>query len=110
MTQKQAKKIVTREYVHAEVKRLDPKLQESSPEFQVATILLRALRVGPNADKIAKFLKLRRDTVRDWCRKATKGGLFKHGIIHHSGWFDKEDGVTGFWLDCLLVLGLVERR
>lgn len=108
MTKKQAKKIVTREYVRQEVKRLGPTVKESSDDFLVATILLRALRVGPNADKIAKFLKVRRDTVRDWCRKATKGGIFKHGKIYHSGWGD--DGAVGFWLDCCIVRGLIERR
>lgn len=90
------------------VKKLDPKLDTESEDFKIATVLIAATQVGPNADKIADKAKLPRRVVRKYAADARRAGVFKGGKIAHSGWFDKDGGIA-FWLDVAVVRGFLQR-
>lgn len=91
------------------VKKMDKSLAEDSEEFKIATVLVAAAQVGPNADKIAKRAKIPRSVARKYATDARNTGLFKGGKIAHSGWFDK-DGALAFWMDVAVVRGLLTRH
>ena len=103
------KKAMTRDDVEREVLRLDPNLDLSSSTFRSACILLGSLVVGPNADRVAKFLECPRDPVREVGRRLRENEVWDGGLVY-GDWLDPEVGAIGFWLDVCVADGLVTRR
>jgi hypothetical protein len=93
-----------------EVCRLDPEIKASDPAFKTAVLLLSALQEGININKLTKFTGYSKDFVRKKVTSGREGGIFVKGEVHDSGWFDKETGGVGFWLDVLCIEGKVQRR
>lgn len=91
------------------VKKMDRHLAESDPTFNIAMVLVAAIEVGPNSDKVAKRAHLPRSLTRGIFGKCRDSGIFVKGKIRHSGWFDKESGGVAFWLDVACVQGYLKR-
>jgi hypothetical protein len=88
----------------------DPFFSEGSfPVRDSVRILLASLLVGPNADKIARFLGLNRDTVvRPRVRHLRENGVFQDCKIV-CDWYNKENGHMALLLDALVAEGLIAR-
>src|SRR5256885_13590987 len=96
---------ITMKSIRSAVKKMDKHLAESDPAFNIAMVLIAAVEVGPNSDKIAKRAHLSRSVARSITEKCKNAGIFAKGKIHHGGWFDKESGGKAFWLDVACVQG-----
>jgi len=88
----------------------DPFFSEDSfPVRDSVRILLASLHVGPNADKIARFLGLNRDTVvRPRVKRLRANGVFQDCEIVCE-WDNKESGHMSLLLDALVAEGLIAR-
>jgi hypothetical protein len=93
------------------VKELDPGLRTTDDAFKAALVLLAAVEVGVDAEKIYKFTeaKVSQLFIGRCFDNLRRSGIFEDDKIHHSGWFDKESGWISFWLDVAVAQGLVKR-
>ncbi len=92
-----------------EVVRLDPKIDRDDPCFKTGVILLVAIQVGANADRIAKFCGYSRDFVRLRARRARKNGIWQYDAVNCDEWFEKKFGGVAFWMDVLVAEGQMKR-
>jgi hypothetical protein len=103
------KQIKTIEEVNEVIKKLDNNIEINSEAFKVAQILLTALIVGPNRNKIAKFTGLSKDFIYKTERKLKASGVWKNNKTCCE-WFDKESGGVAFWCDVSVGLGYLKRQ
>ena len=101
-------KTLTLQQIKNEIKRLDPEIKPEDPIYNAQVIMLSALVVGANADKVAKFTKLPRWEVRLFAKKLTKNKIWKNGKTY-ADWTDPKDGGVAFLLDSMVVVGLLKR-
>jgi hypothetical protein len=103
---------VSKEQTLQEIERIlqDPFFSEDNfPVKDSVRILLASLQVGPNADRIARFLGLNRDTVvRPRVKRLRANGVFQ-GCEIVCEWDNKESGHMSLLLDALVAEGLVAR-
>lgn len=88
----------------------EPNMPESDESFKTAVVVLWVSNVG--ASDIEKLIRLStydHGFVTKTLQNMANCGLWKHGRICHSGWFDKKTGGLSFWLDIACVCGLLER-
>jgi hypothetical protein len=95
------------EKIKAEVRRMDPKLDENDDGFKTAVILLSSAIKGTNADDLASFTGYSRDFVRSRAGNFRKNGIWENGKVR-ADWSGK-DGGCAFWLDVCCGDGLMER-
>ena len=89
---------------------LDEKCDENPELFKAGVVLVAALSVGANADRIAKFTGYNRDEVRVMAKRARAGKLWiGHNRFDIDPWFQEEGGNIAFTLDCMVVEGTLER-
>lgn len=100
---------VTLEEIRAEVKRLDPNLEEEDPAFVAAVCMLSALEVGAYAVRVEKFTGYTYRRVTTIARRLTESGVWRGGKTHHSGWDDKDTGGIAFWSDVCVATGKLKR-
>jgi len=87
---------------------LDPNLEPSDPGFLAACVLLSSAVIGPNADRIAKFLGEPRKPVREIGRRLRLQKVWDHARVS-CDWFDKDTGIYAFWLDVCVAQGWMDR-
>lgn len=90
------------------IKELDPEITPENPIYNAQLVMLSALEVGANADKVAKFTKLPRKEVRKLAKVLTKNKIWVKGKSR-GDWFDDENGGVSFLLDSMVATGLLER-
>jgi len=103
-----------REEIREMVHELDPKLDEKDDSFLSAMVLLSALEVGTDTDKIADFLSVPREDIVDRVMRLYDNGVFSDDAEHPDGvvrceWMKEETGGIAFWLDVAVAEGFVER-
>jgi len=94
--------------VKAEVRRMDPVLDEDDEGFKAATVLLASVIVGQNQQKLVKFTGYRNTLIAKFAANLRRSGVWQKGKMADSGWFEK-DGGTAFWLDVCIARGLLKR-
>ena len=99
---------LTIERVRAEVKRMDPNVDENSSEFRSAVILLSALVVGPRVREVATFTGYKYRDVAERFRRLRASGVVRQGQLSIQ-WFDEDGGGIAFWLDVLVAEGMMAR-
>jgi len=97
------------EEIKKEVRILDPELSEDSPDFRAAVYLLSAANLGPASGYLKTFTGFKYKEIYKWNKNAKNNGLFKNNTLYHSGWIDDDTGGIGFWLDVLILQGLIAR-
>jgi hypothetical protein len=96
-------KKVTLGYLQKELKKFEIE-SETNPCYIPGMVLLSSLVCGPNADKIAKFIKKPRSIVRQFGKVIRTNGIWKHDKVCCE-WFDKNGGIA-FHCDILVAAGL----
>jgi hypothetical protein len=91
-----------------EVHRLDPKLEEDDPGFSTALVLLVALQVGADAQKISDFTKIPLKRVKK-LEKNFRANKVWVGKKTCCDWWDKKSGSIAFWCDVLVAEGMLKR-
>jgi len=102
---------VTKETIEEQIQHLDPKLEKTDEAYRVASIMLLALQVGANSDKIAKFLKLDKGaigTLKTKYEPNLRKSKIWNGEKTSCEWFEKDGGIA-FWCDVSVAMGLLER-
>ena len=106
------KTMVDKEYVReltkSIIEKVDPNMSPSSEEFKIATILLTALYVSADTKKIADFLDIDEDEVRQ----------YEYNLRNNGVWVDEktacdwqtEDGNISFLCDIMVAQGLLSRK
>jgi len=92
-----------------EVQRLDPKTAPEEPAFKTGVLLLSALQVGPNVDRLAKFTGYSKTFIRERAKRCRENGIFIGSKVACE-WFDKECGGVAFWMDVLVAEGLMAKK
>lgn len=95
------------------ISQMDPKaFEEKDDSYRAYLFLLVASDVGTDLFNIAQSMGEQvDDTLRSFHTRALSNGLFKDGIIYHSGWLDDgEAGGINFILDAMMIMGLVKRE
>jgi hypothetical protein len=83
--------------------------EESEQHKNTIRVLLATMLVGPNADKIAKFLDLNRDNfVRPRVKRLRQNGILQGREIL-CDWDDERTGNMSVLLDALVAEGLIIR-
>ena len=83
-------------------------VDDSGPAFNAACVLLASAIIGPNANRIARFLELKRDEVRTFGKRLRANEIWK-GRKVYGDWFDEQYGGINFCLDINIALGLMEK-
>lgn len=94
--------------VKREIKRLDSTMRDGDAGYASAAILLSALVVGPNIERLIKFTGLKRAEVKRVCNAARENNIFVGGRVK-ADWFKKGTGSFAFWADTLVCDGLLSR-
>jgi hypothetical protein len=97
----------TFKYFEKEVRRLDPNLKPDDPCFKTAVLLLSALQVGANIERLVEFTGYPKGFVRERALRCRENGIFRGGKVA-CDWFDENGGV-GLWCDVLVAEGLLGR-
>lgn len=103
-----AKKLLTLQDFEKEVQQLDPSQKPEEPSFKTAVLLLSALQVGANAERLSKFTGYPRTFVSERVRRCRENGIFKGGKVACE-WFDENGGIA-LWCDVLVAEGLLARH
>lgn len=82
---------------------------ENPDLFMAGVVLVSALSVGTNADRIARFTGHNRDQVREIGRRLRKNKLWSGHGFYIEPWFHEKTGIVAFVLDCMIANGEVER-
>ena len=101
--------IMTIRQIRNEIKRLDPQLKQDDTSFVTAVIMLSAIEVGADAERIAKFSGVGLGQVMEREHRLRKNKVWVGEKTHHSGWDDKESGGIAFWMDVCIADGLLVR-
>lgn len=99
---------MTFDEIKAEVKRLDPLIEEDSDSFKVAVILLSSIVTGPGIAQAIQFTGYDFDFVVQVSERLRQNKIWFQDKIC-CDWFDKEHGVIAFWCDVLCGVGQVQR-
>ena len=91
-----------------EIRRLDPKLDETNEAYDVAVILLSAIVVGSNIRRIARFSGLTYRAVTEIGRRLRTNGIWR-GAKTRCNWADKENGHIEFWCDVCVGQGYMSK-
>jgi len=103
------KKKLDLDYIHREVKRLDPKLGEHTDTFATAVCLLAAaLVVGPNVRRVARFTGYHVPFVKSRFERLRKQGVIRRGKFNVE-WDHKTEGGVAFWMDVCVAEGIMDR-
>lgn len=95
--------------VKAEVRRMDPDLDEDDDGFKAATVLLASVVVGTNQRGLVKFTHYPAALIAKFAANLRRSGIWiKDGRVAHSGWLDKDGGIA-FWMDVCVAQGLLMR-
>lgn len=87
---------------------LDPAVSSSEDTFKAAVVMLAALEVGPNADRIAKLVGYPRTLVRIFGRRLRECGVWDGGVTK-ADWGDEKTGTIAFWCDVGVAVGWLKR-
>jgi hypothetical protein len=101
-------KLPTRLEIEQSVHNIDPAVDMNSSMFRSGCIILASAFVGPNADRVAKFLECPRAPVRETARVLRKNKIWD-GTQVRGNWFDPSDGGLDFILDWCVAEGLMNR-
>jgi len=101
-------KVWTLKDFEKEVQHLDPNTTPEEPAFKTGVLLLSALHVGANINRLTKFTGYPKDFVRDRVKRCRENGIFVGGEVV-CGWFDENGGIA-FWMDVLVADGLLAKR
>ena len=101
MVWKEAAKITMGRKFHKE------DLQDES--VKAGAVLIGAFVVGPNINKIAKFIDLPRLEVQKFGRIARKNEIWVGSKINAQEYFDKESGGVAFCCDVNVLLGYLKK-
>ena len=93
--------------VEADVQSLDPALDRDDEAFKVAVVLLAALQVGADVERVAEFTQFDREWLEGVAANLTASGIWQDGHTACS-WFEEGGGIE-FWIDVLVGQGLVEK-
>ena len=88
------------------VRRIDPELADDG--FDIATLMVAALFVGPNQRRLYAFTGLPKDLIADVAGRLRTNGIWVGGKIHCS-WADDGATTTDFILDLLVGQGLLAK-
>lgn len=83
---------------------------ESDSLMNTVRILLSLLLVGTNADRIAKFLGLKRTFVRVRVTALRQNEIVRGQRICAEEWFDEKYGQLACLLDALVAEGYLEKK
>lgn len=95
--------------LHAKVRRLSPSLDPETVTFRAAVLLLTAVVVGQNVDKLARLTGYTRELVARCARRLVDNGVWKNGNTVRT-WDDPETGPLAFWGDVGVAEGKLCRR
>lgn len=100
-----------RRQVQREVARLAPELSRDCDAYRVAVLLLAALEVGHNIDRLARLTGYRRELVARCARQLHDNGVWRNGETV-ALWSTGVDGDTApaFWTDVATAQGKLHRR
>lgn len=101
------KSVLELQKIQKEVARLDPSIKENSATFKTAVMLLSALQVGANEEKVMAFTGFSKSFVTSRARRLRKSGIWD-GDKTACEWFG-EDGGIAFWADVCVAEGLLQR-
>ena len=93
--------------IKAEVKRLDPKLDEKDDAFYAAVCLLSALEVGAYISTVVKFTGYSDSRVRRYARNLVASHVWCGGKTN-ADWGAKDGGIA-FWCDVSVATGMLKR-
>jgi len=88
---------------------IDQSSDDNPDLFRAGVVLVSAISVGTNADRIAKFTGYNRDQVREIGRRLRKNKLWSGHGFYIEPWFHKKTGIVAFILDCMIANGEIER-
>jgi hypothetical protein len=91
------------------IKTLDPGLPEDDDAFKTATLLLAALIVGADEEKLADFTGLDPDFIAPRAERLRQNGVWQ-GEQTHCDWDNEEGGAIAFWLDVNVAEGYMGRK
>lgn len=94
-------------FIKQEVRRMDKDLTETESAFRTAVIMLAALSVGQNINKLAAFTKLPKEFVRERAAALRANGIWQNGKTN-AEWFEENGGIA-FWMDVACAEGLLQR-
>jgi hypothetical protein len=101
-------KKLTLKFLENAVHRLDPKIKSEDSSFKTAVLLLSALQVGANINRLVKFTGYPKNFVRERAQRCRQNGIFQGGKVACE-WFDKDNGGIGLRCDVLVAEGVLER-
>lgn len=87
---------------------LDAKLQPEEEAFKAAVVLLSALEVGADAEKLHRFTGYPLPFIRRLEERLRENGVWR-GEKTCAAWDREDGGVIAFWLDVLVALGHARR-
>lgn len=91
------------------VERARPDLDQDSPEFRAAVLLLLASEIGFNVDRIVSRTLYPRDFVARCLRRLVDNGVRVDGHLFTT-WSGENIATDDFWLDVQVALGRSLRR
>lgn len=92
-----------------QVRRLAPALDPATPAFQAALLLLSALRVGQNIDRLARITRCERSFVAKCARRLVDNGVWQNGKTV-CDWYRDGEARSAFWNDVAVAEGRMCRR
>jgi hypothetical protein len=101
-------KTITINNINKIITRMDKNILSNSDEFKVAQILLSALSLGADRNKIADFTNIPKSFIYKIERRLRSNGVWKQKKTACE-WFDKKTGGVEFWCDVSVGLGFIKR-
>lgn len=108
-TEPQNNPLETLEGIQTLVRELDQALGDEDDYFKSAVLLLAALSVGQDVERLADFTGFPLEFIEPRAWRLKKNGIWKDGQTR-ANWFDEDGGGVAFWMDVALAEGLLESR
>ena len=96
--------------VQQRVRILDPAAEPSSSRFRAAIVLLAAVELGQNVDRLSRFTRLERPFVAKCARRLVDNGVWQGGNTVAAWTWDLQAGRREFWNDVGVAEGKLCRR
>ena len=96
--------------VRQRVEILDPAAEPSSSRFRTALVLLAAVELGQNVDRLSRFARLERPFVAKCARRLVDNGVWQGGETVGAWTWDLQASRREFWNDVGVAEGKLCRR